>query len=444
MTWVKPAEYPKRYGWKTEITAPGPRGRDMTRAMRRIMRDPLTFLEQMAAEHGPVVQLPIPWPTYVVSSPSGARDVLVTHHREVGKRTVQYTTLSLVTGQGLLTADTGAWRPRRRMLQPAFHHEIVALTSGHVEAAVSRLHHQWEQATDGGTAVVDMDADMMTLALEVTGAALFGTDLTADAREIADATLDALHGVVARAQSPLPLPLAIPTPANRGMSRAIATLDRAVARIIEARQQDSLPADAPIRDMLDVLLDSNVETPLTLQQVRDEVVTFVVAGHETVASALTWAWHLLAHDQEQQDRLAQEPHRAAAVFDEALRLYPPAWVITRRTHEAMDIEGFSIPAGALVIVSPWVVHRHALTWPDPEIFDPNRFADGAPQVGYLPFGIGPRMCIGRDMARLEGAQVLSELAQRWIVEPVHSGSPGIEASVTLRPIGGLPLRIRRR
>ena len=159
------------------------------------------------------------------------------------------------------------------------------------------------------------------------GAALFGMDLADDAREITEATLEALHGVIARAQNPLPLPLRVPTPSNRAMSRSIKTLDRAIARIVEARTHDVLPTGAPIRDMLDVLL--NPEHTLTPQQIRDEVATFVVAGHETVASGLTWAWDLLAHAPDEQDQLASDSSRGMRVFDEALRLYPPDRKSTR-------------------------------------------------------------------------------------------------------------------
>lgn len=444
MTWTPGPNYPKRYGWKTPITAPGPSGSSMLRRMRTIQRHPIPFLEEVARDFGPVVQLPIPWPVYVVSSPNGARDVLVNHHREVGKRTLQYSTLSLITGLGLLTADTQAWRPRRRMLQPAFHKELVSLTAGHVDAALDRLEARWREASVDAPALVDVDADMMELALEVTGAALFGIDLTDQARAIADATLVALHGVIVRARNPLPMPLAIPTPANWGMTRAIKRLDDAVEQILAARRNDVLPPQAPVRDMLDVLLDPDVEQPLTAQQVRDEIVTFIVAGHETVASALTWAWQLLARDQSAQSALATDASRSMMTFDEALRLYPPAWVITRRAIENFDVDGFHIPAGAMVIVSPWVVHRDKDLWDSPQEFRPERFADGAPQVGYLPFGQGPRLCIGRDMARLEGAQVLARLAANWVVEPVHGGMAEVEASVTLRPVGGLPLRVRPR
>ena len=436
---------PARYGWNTPVTAPGPDGGSMLRNVRAIQRDPLTFLYSTWQKHGDVVQLPIPKPAcYLVSSPQGARDILVNHHPAMSKRTLQYTTLSLVTGDGLLTADTQAWRPRRRMLQPAFHKDLIELTDFHTQRAIDRLNDTWNGLSHEGPFVVDVDQAMMELALDVTGAALFGVDLSGDAHDITQATLQALHGVIIRAQNPLSLPLAFPTPNNRGMKKAIRKLDKAIDAIIQLRSNDLLAPDAPIRDMLDVLLDSDLDVPLTREQIRDEIATFIVAGHETVASGLTWALHLLSRNIEVQQSLAGNRITSSSVFDEALRLYPPAWVITRRTLEDIEVSGFQIPANSLVIVSPWLVHQHPQVWSNPQEFQPERFADGAPHLGYLPFGQGPRMCIGKEMAMREGALVLSQLVQNWQFESLHSQDVAVEASVTLRPAGGLPLRIRRR
>jgi cytochrome P450 len=415
----------------------------MMRRIRSIQRDPIGFLHEAWRDFGDVLQLPIPRPgVYLVTSPAAVRDVLVTQHRDSDKRTLQYTTLSLVTGQGLLTSDGQVWLRMRRALQPAFHRDLIALTDAHVHSALRRLELRWGRSLRNGSHVVDMDAEMMELALDITGAALFGVDLSADAQQIAQATLEALHSVIIRARNPLPPPLAVPTPANLSMRRSVRTLDNAVRRIIAARERDLLPPDAPMRDMLDLLLDPDLA--LSPSQVRDEIATFIVAGHETVASALTWAWHLLSHHPEQQVALAADPGRAQRVFDEVLRLYPPAWVVTRHTTADIAVQGTAIPAGSLVIMSPWLVHRHPDAWQCPEEFDPDRFAEGVPQSGYLPFGVGPRLCIGRDMARLEGALVLAELASRWSVTPLHQHEVRMEASVTLRPDGGLPLRVTPR
>ena len=435
---------PKRYGWNTPVTAIGPQGGAMLRNIKNITTDPLTYLESTWAEFGDVVQFPIPKPaTYMVSSPEGAREVLVNQHNETSKRTLQYNNLSLVTGEGLLTADTQAWRPRRRMLQPAFHKEMIALSEHHIEAGLTKLDNHWLELTSVGPAIVDIDHAMMSLALEITCGALFGIEVDDEVDEITSATLTALHGVVARARNPISLPLVIPTPANLKMKRAIKRLDKAVEAILISRELDKLPAQAPIRDMLDVLLDPDLETPLTKQQIRDEIATFIVAGHETVASALTWAWHLLVANPDELQKLKQDPTRAQLVFDESLRLYPPAWVITRRTLTDITVEDVLIPANSLVIVSPWLVHRNPKAWENPREFNPDRFQSGSPQLGYIPFGAGARLCIGKEMARLEGARILAHIATNWNIEAVHNSPVPIDASVTLRPVSGMPVRISR-
>jgi cytochrome P450 len=435
---------PKRYGWNTPVTAVGPQGGAMLRNIKKITSDPLTYLDATWAEFGDVVQFPIPKPaTYLVTSPEGAKEVLVNQHNETSKRTLQYNNLSLVTGEGLLTADTQAWRPRRRMLQPAFHKEMVALSAHHIEAGLAKLDIQWTEITSDGPAIIDIDHAMMSLALEITCGALFGIEVDDDVDEITSATLTALHGVVARARNPISLPLVIPTPANLKMKRAIKRLDKAVDAILVSRELNKLPDHEPIRDMLDVLLDPDLESPLTKQQIRDEIATFIVAGHETVASALTWAWHLLVTNPDELQKLKQDPTRSPLVFDESLRLYPPAWVITRRTLSDITVDDVLIPANSLVIVSPWLVHRNPKAWTDPNAFMPDRFKAGTPQLGYIPFGAGARLCIGKEMARLEGSQILAHIATTWNIESVHTSEVPIDASVTLRPVAGMPVRISR-
>jgi len=438
------AQLPKRYGWNTPVTAPGPAGGKMLQSLNAILKDPLTYLEQVWQEHGDVVQFPIPKPaTYLVSSPEGAREILVNQHNQTSKQTLQYNNLSLVTGEGLLTAQTQAWRPRRRMLQPAFHQEMIGLSEHHVAVGLAKLDRHWTELTEAGPAIVDIDHAMMSIALEITCGALFGVAIDDEVDEITSATLVALHGVVAKARNPLALPMIVPTPANLQMRRAISRLDKAVDSIIAARSSNLLAPDAPIRDMLDVLLDPDLEVPLTKQQIRDEIVTFIVAGHETVASALTWAWQLLITNPSEMQKLQLAPESAKLVFDESLRLYPPAWIITRRTLSDLIIDGIEIPANSLVIISPWLVHRNPKAWEQPLEFQPERFIGGTPQLGYLPFGAGARLCIGKEMARLEGSMILAHIAKNWQITAVHSEPVPIDASVTLRPVGGMPVRISR-
>ena len=437
----------------------------MLRSIRDIRRDPLAFLAAMRAAYGPVVQFPIPKPpTYLVTDPEAVRRVLVSNARAYGKRTLQYSTLSLVTGEGLLTADTEAWRVQRPIVQPAFHRGSLDLVAGHVSDAVERLIRRWEPL-DG--TVVDVDEAMMRLALEVVGASLFGSDLSGDAEKLVHATLDALEIVVRKARSPLPIPVSVPTPANVVLRRAVGRLDQAVEAMLTERARHPLADGQPARDMLDLLLAAHGDdgSALSGQQVRDQVVTFIVAGHETVASTLTWTWQLLASHPGVLEQLRAEVDAVcpsgkvsfddvtrltytAAVLDEALRLYPPAWLVTRRSLEPDVLAGVDIPADALIIVSPWLVHRDPGMWPDPDSFDPSRFVDdrGARRrdlvnsSAYLPFGAGPRLCIGRDMALLEGVLVLASLVGRVDLE-AHGAPPRAVPLVTIRPQGGLPMRM---
>ena len=450
------------------MTAPGPAGGVMLRSIGAIRRDPLAFLAAMRAEHGAVLQFPIPQPpTYLVSDVEAVRRVLVTNARAYGKRTPQYSTLSLVTGEGLLTADTEPWRVQRPLVQPAFHRAGLDLVAEHVRVAVEGLLARW---TASDRAVVDVDAAMMRTALEVVGSSLFSSDLSDDAEQLADATLAALDVVVKKARTPLPAPMSLPTPTNLVLRRAVSRLDATVDALLRDRAAHPLPPGAPPRDLLDLLLAAHGDDGVTLspRQVRDQVVTFVVAGHETVASALTWAWQLLATHPDVLEQVRAEACAVlgdrtatfddlprlpltAAVFDEVLRLYPPAWLVTRRSLDADELAGVAVPADALVIISPWIVHRDPQAWPSPERFDPARFLDGtgarrrdvAAIPAYLPFGAGPRLCIGRDMALLEGVLVLASLVARIDLEPVGP-PPRALPLVTIRPEHGLPMRVRVR
>jgi cytochrome P450 len=434
----------------------------MLRAFSVIRRNPLEYLMSAWEGYGDVVQFPIPRPpSYLVNDPEGVRRVLVGNARAYGKSTIQYRSLALVTGEGLLVADTEAWRRQRPLVQPAFHHETLEHLVGHVDVAVQRVVDDWSMLPQGS--VVDVDSAMMHAALEVVGHALFGTDLSADASRLARATLAALDVVVARARVPITPPDWMPTPGNRKLHAAVRELDDAVRRMLSVRSR-AASRRAP-RDMLDLLIGAQDDTgaQLSVQEIRDQVVTFIVAGHETVASALTWAWSLLAaHPQVQRDLqdesdsvLGGRPATfadyrrlpfARAVMDEALRLYPPAWLITRKANEPDVLGGHDVPASSLIILSPWLLHRHPAVWPQPEEFRPQRFLSGeADRTAFVPFGAGPRQCIGRDFAYVEGVLVLAALAGRFtLTYPDGAGPPIAEPLVTVRPVGGLHLRVSRR
>ena len=390
-----------------DLTAPGPTGLDMLRGAPLMIRDPLGFLGQQWLKHGDVVQFPVPNPpTYFVNHPDAVTRVLQGNHKNYGKDTLQYRRLSLLTGFGLLTADTEQWRHQRPMVNPAFGPDLPQRVTEATKRACERL--TW---TPG---IHDVDADILRTTLEVVGEVLFGADLTGSAHQLAEATLDGLE-VVVKKSSPASAPLWMPTPNNRQLARAKQQLDEAV------RELTAQPApDGTLLRMLQTHAD-----PRTL---RDQVVTFLVAGHETVASALTWSLYLLA----------KHPTDAPSseVFDEALRIYPPAWLITRQALDADVLRGVEIPAGALIITSPYWLHRHPSAYDNPGEFRPGRTL---PRTAYVPFGAGPRLCIGRGMSLVEGPLILDHLRALHDFEVVRAVK--MKPEVTIRPQGGMPLRV---
>lgn len=442
------------------MTAPGPAGAEMLRQLRNIQRAPHEFLLSCARTHGGVTQFPIGnLPVYAVSDPAGVRHILQDNARNYNKDTIQFNTLALVTGEGLLTSDGDYWLRQRRMMQPAFHRQRVAAFGHAMVSATEKMLTRWDALPDGVT--LDIDHEMMKLTLEIVGQTLFSVDLSAAASDLVQAVLITLDYIVYRAQTPLALPPFVPTPRNRAFNHALQMLDEAVYRLITARR--STTTEAKNGDLLDLLLAARTEDgqPMSDRQLRDEIITLIIAGHETVASALGWTWHLLATNPAASSALAAElaqrlngrrptvddlpnlPY-TRAVLDEALRLYPPAWLITRRARATDEVAGRVIPGGALVIISPYVVHRDERLWPEAEAFKPERFlGEAVPRLGYLPFGGGPRLCIGNTFALVEGALILATVAQRYrlLAEPGHTVQA--EPLVTLRPRGGLHLRLKR-
>jgi len=455
---------PDRRYFRTPATAPGPSGPQMLRAIRTIRSDALGFLEQMARAYGPVVQFPIPSPpTYLVSDPEAVRRVLVTHARDYDKETIQYRSLSLVTGEGLLTTSGEVWRRQRRMVQPAFHHEVLEGVVGHAARATEELISRWGDLARG--AVIDIDEAMMRVALETVGASLFGTNLSGDADRLARATIEALDVVVARAQVPVQPPDWLPTRPTRRLRAALVQLDDAVASMVASRQRAGSAGE--LSTLLDLLVEAAAaDPPIPASEVRDELVAFLVAGHETTASALTWVLWLLAGDAEVQGEVAREldevlGERAPtyadldrlpwtrAVFDEAMRLYPPVWLVSRHAKEDDVLAGREIPAGSLIIMTPYIAQRDPQLWEAPTEFRPQRFLDGhrrgaAGDAIFWPFGLGPRMCIGRDFAYVEGMAVLSVLLRQVAVSRVPGVVPRPAALVTLRPADALPIVVTRR
>jgi cytochrome P450 len=450
----------------------------MFRNLLRVRKAPAEFLVETRQKYGDIVQFPVPTvPVYYISHPDDVDHVLRVNARNYGKRTIQYQNLALVTGDGLLAVDTPGWRRQRRLVQPAFHHEAIARVGNDTAVVTNRLLAKWGESPNGH--VIDADDEMMHAGLEVVSRSLFGTDLAGDVEATAQATLDALDVVVARARTPIAPPPWVPSPLNRKMVKALAQLDTAVGRILAERKGKAGVDREP--DMLDLLIAANAPADeesnaladeksnaaagdqFSEQELRDQIVTFLVAGHETVASSLTWTWWLIAsHPHVQKKILAEVDEKLGgrvpqvsdaqsliylrAVVDEALRLYPPGWVISRRSDEPDVLGGVEVPGGSVVIISPWATHRHPAAWHDASTFDPTRFLPEAPapkRGAYIPFGLGPRLCIGKDFALLESVLLIARVMQFYSVATAGA-PPRTKALVMARPAGGLPIRLNRR
>ena len=457
-------KFEKKKLGKIFLTAPGPTTKQMFSQLLRARRDPSGFLVEMRKKYGNVVQFPLPiLPVYLVTHPDDVDRVMRVNAKNYGKRTIQYENLALVTGDGLLAADTQSWKRQRKLIQPAFHHEAIMRVGPDTVLVTERMLKNWQKLPNNS--VIDIDDDMMHAALEIVGRSLFGTDLAGDVEKTAQATLDALDIIVARARTPITFPKWIPTPNNRKLAKALKQLDSAVQRILDERKKITAIAgvDRDV-DMLDLLLAAHDdEGGLNSKELRDQIVTFIVAGHETVASSLTWTWWLLGSHQDVQAKLQKEVDEVLqgrnpevkdvanlpytrAVVDEALRIFPPGWVVSRRSLGEDVLGGHEIPEKSVIIISPWATHRHPEAWNKAESFDPTRFMPDAPtpQKGtYLPFGIGPRMCIGKDFAILESVLMIARIAQEWNLTPAGS-EPVPRALVMVRPAGGLPMFINRR
>ena len=427
--------------------APGPEALTMLKQLGNIRKDTTGFLMQMHSQFGSIVQYPVPIPAFSISNPATVDYALRSNAKNFAKQTLQYKSLSIVTGEGLLTADGEIWRAHRRVLQPAFHRAMQTLVIESIENSYEELKVKWIANPE-----VEIATAMQHLTLEVVGRALFGTSLSGESEDIASATISALEVVVAKAQMPLPIPTWFPTPNHLKLNRAIKQLDKAVEKLLKSEETHP---DA----FISLLREAHESDPIKfdIKAVRDEIVTFIVAGHETVASAMAWMWQLLdqhksvlndcvaeARNAEHLDDLNQVPY-LQSVFAETMRLYPPAWLITRNTIEADVLDGIEVPANSLIIMSPYMLQRQG-SWHEPEKFDPNRFADAQSQLArseYLPFGLGARMCIGRDMALVEGPLLMARILRDFDVKPMNDWSDvGMTQSVTLHPTSQMRARLK--
>jgi cytochrome P450 len=454
----RPAAVHTRRSW------PGPRGNFLFGCLRAFQRDQLNFLRDTWRTYGDCVRIPtVPgYDVYFLADPAAIEHVLVKNHKNYRKPAFLTGPVRLLLGNGLFTSEGEFWLRQRRLAQPAFLRSSVVRLAAGMTAAVDGRIRTWEALPDGRT--VDVVNEMMRLVLDVAGATLFGADVAAaaDALEAAQRTIFA-H-VRDRMDNPLLAPLWVPTRRNRAYRRAKGVLDSVVLRLIESRRRSG-PAGNDLLDLLLAARDEESGTGMSDQQLKDEVLTLLFAGHDTTTAALSWAWYLLARHPEVQEALHDEaaahlagrtptandlPHLplATAVFEEAIRLYPPAPGLARVSVEPDEIQGYRVPAKAILMPSQWITHRHPAYWDEPDQFRPERFLPGRgadrPKFAYFPFGGGPRACIGNTFAQVEGALILAGLAQRFHLRPADDREVEIDMTFVLRPKGAVNLVVRKR
>jgi len=456
----------------SRFTAPGPRGAEAARVLAGLLSNPLRAYAGLTARYGDAIQFPITLrrSAYLLSRPEHAEHVLAANQDNYAKA-FTYRPLRALIGDGLLTSEGERWRQHRRLAQPAFSRRQVTAYGAIMAAAAQSLAGRWDRLPDGSA--LDVAGQMSRLALEIVGRALFGTGLAEDAGQVSQAMNAGQRVAVAATVLPLrwgPWSTRAVRAAARRLGGTPDGVQGPASRIIAERRTAASSNGPPRSDLLEVLLSGHDgdRLPLTEPEIADEVATFLLAGHETSATALAWSLALLSAYPAAREQLEQEldavlgsrdpdPEDAAqlpwtrAVVAEALRLYPPAWTIERDALAADEVGGVRIPAGSLVAVPPYLVHRHPEFWPNPAGFDPRRFLPGGPadpatrhRYAFIPFGGGKRACIGASFAELETVLVLATIARRFRLELTAAGMPRPAAYVTLRPAGGLPMRLHHR
>jgi len=432
---------------------PLPPGPGPWRSLAGYRRNPAVYFTELAARHGDVLRWRGLMDVYLLNDPDHVRQVLTQAWPQFTKDDIDYRVLRVTMGNGLVTNDGESWARQRRLMQPMFHNRVVNAFDAAINAATEALAARWRAR---GDAPFMLDRDLSRLTFQVVGATLFGADIEAHADEVAE-MLDFMNVNPKTLRGLLTLAPWLRTPGNRRFARHLARLDDIVNGLIDARA-----ASGEARgDLLGLLLaarDEDSGAALPARQVRDEVVTLMLAGHETSATALGWSFHLLAQHPDIEAQLVEELARELGgrpalagdlarlpflkqVVQESMRLYPPVWGISRAVTDDVEFGGWRIPAGAYLAILPYALHRHPAHWEEPSRFDPSRFtpqrSQGRHSYCYLPFAAGPRTCIGAGMAMLEIQLVLARLLQQFSVRPVPGHPVLPRASVTYRPRFGI-------
>ncbi|MFI1918081.1 cytochrome P450 [Nocardia sp. NPDC020380] len=436
---------------------PGPRGAHrIPEHVKALRTNGPGLFEALRRTYGDTVRLPLGLLTAtLVFHPDGIKHVLQDNNANY-IRGKGYERFKIFMGNGLLTTDGEAWRERRRTVNPLFHRTAIDAMVDTMVSVTAEVLDDWERRGPRGY-TADVIPQMMRITLGALGRIMFDTDLDRDRHRVGTAMDTAIEAMVFRGTVPELLPPWLPFPSNRRTDRARDTLYEVVGRIIDAHRTGA-HADRP--DLVNLLLASSTD-----EEVRDELMTIFMAGHETTGTGLAWALYELANSPDAQQQLREEARRVFGgrnpvtadlaeltytkqVVDEALRLHPPIWIYPRAAVSDDEIAGWHVPAGECVFLSPFVTQRHPDLWVEPTRFDPGRFTASAvrnhPKYAFFPFGGGQRKCVGESMATTQMYLTLAMLLSRFTIRPVPATDVTLSTAVSLRPVGGITLRLTPR
>ncbi|HZW02487.1 MAG TPA: cytochrome P450 [Anaerolineaceae bacterium] len=439
----------------------GPRGFPVVGVLPKVWRDPLNFFLQAGIDYGPVARLEMGAKVfYLVTGPEEVKYVLQDHHHNYRKG---YDQARPLMGNGLVTSEGSFWLKQRRLIQPMFNRGRLAFFSNFMTQATEEMLQRWQTAAERGD-TLDMADEMMRLTQTIIVRAMFSTEIGDQAGALGTAFDEALGYLNRVLFSPSPLLTTLPTPANRRHQRALQYLDDFIYGLITAKRRSGEDSN----DLLSLLVFSRDEETgegMDDRQIRDELMTIFLAGHETTANALAWTWYLLSKNPQVETRLVAEIDSVLdgqppamddlqklvytpLVLHEALRLYPPAWMFARHAVEDDVVGGYAIPKGEMLMFSPYVTHRLPEHWPKPDRFDPERFLPERSQdrhrFAYYPFGGGPRLCLGNNFALTEAQLVLARVLQRFRLHLIAGVEVRPTPIATLQPRPGVPMTLEPR
>lgn len=447
---------------KNKTLAPTPKEHWLLGSAYYMSRDPLNFLKKNIQAYNGVFRVTSPFvKLMVVNEPEYIKYVLQDNNRNYHK-SFGYKVLGLLLGNGLLTSEGEFWKKQRRLAQPAFHRERLALLVDTMVDCVKEADEHLAPHTNGET--VDIAKEMMAATLNIVARSMFSSDVKEFIDIVGHEIEQANNFAINRINHPLTPPHWVPTPQNLRERRSIANLDKVMHAIIDGRRKTTERYD-DLMAMLMEAVDEETGERMSDLQLRDEAMTIFLAGHETTAVGMSWLWYLLDKNPAEQQKLFDEVDTVLQgrtptledlqhlpftklVVDESMRLYPPAWIIGRKNIEDDEIGGYHIPKGNNITIPVVTIHRDPRIWEDPDTFKPERFKKenlkDKHRYAYFPFGGGQRQCIGNNFALMEMQLLTAMLAQKYRFKLVPGFEPEMDLLITLRPKGGMLMTVEKR